>query len=138
MKFEIKGQHYQVGKLSVFEQLKVARKLLPVLAGMMSDFNGIKDAAHSGNGYEALETALPKIADALADMSEEDTNAIIHPCLKVVSRQHGKNWVPVFDRGELTFDDIDLFTVLQLVGRVVGDNLGNFLPAAPASETEGQ
>lgn len=138
MKFEIKGEQYQIGKLTVFEQLKVSRKLLPVLAGMMADFQGIKDAAEGGEMYKALETALPKIADALADMSEEDTNAIIHPCLKVVSRQHGKGWVPVFSQGELSFDDIDLFSMLQIVGRVVGDSLGNFLPAAPASETAPQ
>ena len=29
-------------KLSVFDQLKVTRKLLPVLAGMMSDFRSIR------------------------------------------------------------------------------------------------
>ena len=34
MEFEIKGVKYRTAKLSVFEQLKVSRKLLPVLAGM--------------------------------------------------------------------------------------------------------
>ena len=38
MEFEIKGVKYRAAKLSVFDQLKVTRKLLPVLAGMMSDF----------------------------------------------------------------------------------------------------
>lgn len=38
MEFEIKGVKYRTAKLSVFDQLKVTRKLLPVLAGMMSDF----------------------------------------------------------------------------------------------------
>ena len=33
------------------------------------------------------------------------------------------------------FDDIDLFTLLQLVARVVADSLGNFLPALPTSAT---
>jgi hypothetical protein len=36
------------------------------------------------------------------------------------------------------FDDIDLFTMLQLVARVVADSLGNFLKELPASETPGQ
>lgn len=31
-----------------------------------------------------------------------------------------------FDQGALMFDDIDLFTMLQLVARVVADSLGNF------------
>lgn len=135
MEFEIKGQQYRTARLSVFDQLKVSRKLLPVLAGMMSDFNGIKAAAQGGDIYQALEKALPKLADSLAGMSEEDTNAIIHPCLAVVSRQHGKGWTPVFSQGDLMFDDVDLFGMLQMVGRVVGDSLGNFLRELPAKET---
>ncbi len=38
MECSVKGHDYRVAKLSVFDQLKVTRKLLPVLAGMMSDF----------------------------------------------------------------------------------------------------
>ncbi|WP_313619539.1 phage tail assembly chaperone [Pantoea septica] len=138
MEFEIKGVQYRTAKLSVFDQLKVSRKLLPVMAGVLSDFQGIKAAAEGGDVYKAMETALPKIADSLAGMSEEDTNAIIFPCLSVVSRQNGKSWSPVMSQGELMFDDIDLMSMLQIVGRVVGDSLGNFLPALPASETAPQ
>lgn len=134
MEFEIKGVHYRTAKLSVFDQLKVSRKLLPVLAGMLGDFQAIKSSAQGGDVYKALETALPKIAESLADMSEEDTNAIIFPCLSVVARQNGKVWAPVMSQNELMFDDIDLMSMLQIVGRVVGDSLGNFLPAAPDKE----
>lgn len=134
MEFEIKGVNYRASKLSVFDQLKVSRKLLPVLAGMLGDFQGIKAATQGGDVYKALETALPKIADSLAEMSEEDTNAIIFPCLSVVARQNGKIWAPVMSQNELMFDDIDLMSMLQIVGRVVGDSLGNFLPAAPDKE----
>ncbi|WP_210501978.1 phage tail assembly chaperone [Pantoea ananatis] len=134
MEFEIKGINYRASKLSVFDQLKVSRKLLPVLAGMLGDFQGIKAASQGGDVYKALETALPKIADSLAEMSEEDTNAIIFPCLSVVARQNGKVWAPVMSQNELMFDDIDLMSMLQIVGRVVGDSLGNFLPAAPGKE----
>jgi len=134
MEFEIKGVNYRASKLSVFDQLKVSRKLLPVLAGMLGDFQSIKSATQGGDVYKALETALPKIADSLAEMSEEDTNAIIFPCLSVVARQNGKVWAPVMSQNELMFDDIDLMGMLQIVGRVVGDSLGNFLPAAPDKE----
>ncbi|MDU1573272.1 MAG: hypothetical protein E6868_08475 [Pantoea sp.] len=138
MEFEIKGVQYRTAKLSVFDQLKVSRKLLPVLAGMLADFQSIKAAAEGGDVYKAMETALPKIADSLAGMSEEDTNAIIFPCLSVVSRKNGNAWAPVMTQGALMFDDIDLMSMLQMVGRVVGDSLGNFLPALPASETAPQ
>jgi len=144
MEFEIKGEKYRTSKLSVFDQLKVTRKLLPVLAGIMPDIQSIKSAvAPKADGstnseavYGVMEKALPKIAEKLADMTEEDTNAIIFPCLSVVARQNGKVWAPVMNSGELMFDDIDLMSMLQMVGRVVGDSLGNFLPVAPASETQ--
>ncbi|OON35601.1 hypothetical protein BTJ39_22255 [Izhakiella australiensis] len=137
MEFEINGNTYRASKLSVFDQLKVSRKLLPLMAGMMADFNGVRDVSQGGNIYEALEKVLPKVADALADMSDEDTRAIINPCLSVVARQNGNVWSPVFTSGELMFDDINLMHMLQIVGRVVGDSLGNFLPAPPDSGTVG-
>jgi len=138
MEFEIKGVNYRTSKLSVFDQLKVSRKLLPVLAGLLGDFQALKSATQGGDVYKALETALPKIAESLADMSEEDTNAIILPCLSVVARQNGKVWTPVMSQNELMFDDIDLMSMLQIVGRVVGDSLGNFLPATPDKEIASQ
>ncbi|HFE8496582.1 MULTISPECIES: phage tail assembly chaperone [Raoultella] len=156
MEFEIKGVNYRANKLGVFEQLKVSRKLLPILAGLVSDFGSIKSLLPAGGVKELFNTEeggegdktvnldrlepifntlLPRIADELSKLSEDDTNAIIHPCLAVVGRQNGKTWTPVFRSGELMFDDIDLFSMLQLVARVVADSLGNFLPEPPASET---
>jgi hypothetical protein len=74
-------------------------------------------------------TILPKIADVVAGMPEEDVNAILFPCLSVVTRKAiTGNWTPVFSNGSLMFDDIDLFTMLNIAGRVAADNLGNFLP----------
>jgi hypothetical protein len=53
----------------------------------------------------------------------------------MVVRENGKQWTPVFRSGELMFDDIDLFSMLQLVARVVADSLGNFLKELPGSAT---
>ena len=137
MECSIKGHDYRVAKLSVFDQLKVSRKLLPVLAGLFGDFEKLKAAAGKATLLlDSIETVLPKIAQVAADMSDEDVNAVLHPCLAVVSRQSGKNWAPIFRSGELMFDDIDLMSMLQIAGRVVGDSLGNFLPAAPAKPPE--
>ncbi|EBH8909391.1 hypothetical protein QD825_004520 [Salmonella enterica] len=147
MECSVKGHDYRVAKLSVFDQLKVTRKLLPVLVGMMSDFGSIRsllpaDGKIDGAKFDALkpvfETLLPRIADELSSLTEDDTNAIIHPCLAVVSRKHMGGWTPVFNSGQLVFDDIDLLTMLQLVARVVADSLGNFLPVNPTSATPGQ
>lgn len=144
MEFQIKGIDYRTSKLSVFDQLKVSRKLLPVLAGLLAEYGSIRDMIPKKGDTDAdpesygaiFEKVLPKVADQLAALSEEDTNAIIFPCLAVVSRRQDKNsWVPVARQNELMFDDIDLLSMLQMVGRVVGDSLGNFLPALPDKET---
>ncbi|WP_089528486.1 phage tail assembly chaperone [Pantoea ananatis] len=154
MQFEIKGIRYSAHKLSVFDQLKVSRKLLPVLAGLLAEFGSIQNLLPKSEPVPGADTEkvsdftryapvfeklLPVVADKLAMLSEEDTNAIIFPCLAVVQRAHGKDrWVPVAQGNDLAFDDIDLFSMLQIVGRVVGDSLGNFLPALPGIVTEGQ
>ena len=135
MEFEIKGIQYRVAKLSVFEQLKVSRKLLPVMAGMVSDFRNVQTKISEKDTEGAMSAILPKIADAVSAMSDDDVNAILFPCLAVVSRQHMKSWVSVCPQGEMAFDDIDLLTMLQLVARVVADSLGNFLQGLPTSET---
>lgn len=126
MEFEIKGVKYRTAKLSVFEQLKVSRKLLPVLAGMVSDFRSVQEKISSKDTEGAMATILPKIANAVSALSDGDVDAILFPCLSVVSREHMKGWVPVCQHGEMAFDDIDLLTMLQLVARVVADSLGNF------------
>lgn len=145
MKFQINGHTYSVAKLSVFDQLKVSRKLLPVLAGLLSDIGAIRKLLPAGGGVgesdidalaPVLEKIVPRIADALSGLSDEDTDAIIHPCLSVVSRQNGNAWTPVFTSGQLMFDDIDLFVMLGLVARVVADSMGNFLRALPTTPTE--
>jgi len=138
MEFDIKGNTYRIAKLSVFEQFKVSRKLLPVLAGVLSDFQAIKGLAGKGDSFSVMEKVLPKIAQSMSALSDEDTNAVIFPCLAVASRKHGKSWIPVLQGDELAFDDLDMFGMLQIVGRVVGDSLGNFLQELPVSETAAQ
>ncbi|EIV2971420.1 phage tail assembly chaperone [Cronobacter sakazakii] len=135
MEITIKGANYRIAKLSVFDQLKVSRKLLPVLAGMAADFREVQSSVNSeGTPFTAL---LPKIAEAVSALSDDDCNAILHPCLAVVSREHMNAWVPVFRHGEMAFDDICLMTLLQLTARVVADSLGNFLQELPGAPTSG-
>ncbi|HFF8977294.1 hypothetical protein LQ759_09480 [Serratia marcescens] len=139
MEFEIKGQKYRAVKLNVFEQLKVSRKLLPLLSGLLGEIKVLRQLKTGQISIEdALKVALPVIAQTLADVSDDDSNAIIHPCLAVVSRQNGTVYTSIFTSGQLMFDDIDMMDMLQIVARVVGDSLGNFLPALPDSETKDQ
>lgn len=145
MEFALKGNSYRLAKLDLFTQLKVARKLAPLLVRVMSDLSGMRDAfAAGGDGQvdfdrlaPVFEKVLPRIADELASLNDEDVNAIIFPCLGVVARQHMGAWSPVVNQGHIAFDDIDLFSMITLVARVVADSLGNILPAADTNQTAG-
>jgi len=148
MEFELKGNQYRTAKLSVFDQLKVSRKLLPVVAGLLKELKPgeklITEEKPDSENDEAPKLVLPpfgemlpKIAQSMADLSDEDLNAILFPCLAVASRQHGANWTPVFDRVNkiINFDDLDMMDILQIVGKVVGDSLGNFFQGRPDNKT---
>lgn len=125
MKFELKGQEYRAGKLDVFDQFGVARKLLPVLAGVFDELK---------SGELTLTALLPRVSEAIAAMSDADCNAILHPCLSMLSRKNGKIWTSVFQNGVMMFDDIDMLSMLELVGNVIRDSLGDFFPVPLASE----
>ncbi|WP_334473494.1 phage tail assembly chaperone [Arsenophonus sp. PmNCSU2021_1] len=129
MDIEINGHEYRATKLSVFDQLKVARKLLPVLSGLTGELQKLQQ------GEMPMAAVLPSMANAIAQMSDEDCNAILHPCLAVVSRKNAKAWTPIFRQSELMFDDIDLKTLLEIVAQVIGDSLGNFFHAPQDDET---
>lgn len=131
----IKGENYRIAKLSVFEQLNVARKLLPVLAGIVAEFHGLRESSTAKETNRTAASVAPKIAEAIAGLSDADVNAVLFPCLQAVSRRHLNAWVPVCQQAEMAFDDIDLPVMLQLVARVVADSLGNFLQELPTSAT---
>ncbi|WP_409014052.1 phage tail assembly chaperone [Arsenophonus sp.] len=79
---ELNGHEYRATKLSVFDQLKGTRKLLPVLSGLTGELQKLQQ------GEMPMAAVLPIMANAIAQMSDEDCNAILHPCLAVVSRKN--------------------------------------------------
>lgn len=98
MEITIKNEQYRIAKLSVFEQLKVSRKLLPVLAGLVSDFRNIQLKLSDKDTEGALESIVPKIADAVSGLSDADVDAILFPCLQVVARKHLNAWCQCVSR----------------------------------------
>ena len=129
MEFELNNQQYRAAKLDVFAQLKISRKLLPFLTCILGD---LKD------GKLSIEAALPKVARSISDLKDEDVDAVLHPCLAVVSRKVGTNWAPIFNSGVLMFDDIDLLSILNIAAKVIGDSLGNFFQGLRTSEENEQ
>jgi hypothetical protein len=119
---EVNGNVYRIGRMDARKQFHVSRRLAPLLAGL--------GGAISGKKADAAATFQP-IAEALAQMSDEDTDYILDNCLAVVSRQQGNQFAPVMARGgSMMFEDIDLPTMMQLTIAVIRENLGGFFPAS--------
>jgi hypothetical protein len=138
----VKGAVYRVGRLSAMDQLQVARRLTPLLVGMLPAFPALMDARQGGES--ALMGALAKLmpmADALAGLPDADAAYIVSTCLSVVKQsKDGKNWGALYTRGVCSDDSLTLDVMLPLVVFVVKDALGpfiaDFLTSAPAKEVE--
>lgn len=122
---EINGQSYRIGRLDAKKQFHVARRLAPLLAGL--------GGALKGEAKGFAEMVAP-IAEALAKMSDEDTDYVIDTCLAVVARQQGEGFQSVMVKGGgLIFQDIDLPAMLQITVAVIQQNLGSFFPGGPSA-----
>lgn len=123
---EIAGITYTIGKLEAFEQMHVARRILPILPYLVGAF-----ASHSGELSQdsILEIAMGGFADAFAKMSDDDVNFVTWTCLGVCKRKQEQNFARVMaNKNTLAFDDIELDTILGLTVAVVEENLARFFP----------
>ena len=126
--FQVGGIAYRAGKMNAIKQFHVMRRLLPVLAPMLSD---LQAAASEPRG--SIEAALPKIAEGIAALSDENAEFVLGQCLAVVQRQRaqGTGWDAIWNVGarRLMFEDIDLSAMLMIVAEVIGENLSGFFGA---------
>jgi hypothetical protein len=150
MEFEIKDQQYRAEKLDCFKQLKLSLKLTPLLASIAKEYGVLRDVFNAETFKKIrentvdpkdfssiFESVLPSLAEKMASLPESDIDAITGMCLAVVRRKTAGNWAAIYSNGSLMFDDIDMLVMLRIVGKVAWDNLGNFFPAPPISQTPG-
>lgn len=128
--FEVDGHSYRTAKLSAMKQIHVARKIAPLFAAVP----GILSRLNEGIG------ALKPVLDEMAGMPAADLDFVIKECLMVVRRKDGSDWQRVWVDGADTpmYDDIDGPQILQIVQRVVMENLGPFMRAVPQNSSAPQ
>jgi hypothetical protein len=130
---EINDVWYRTGKLDAFKQFHLFRKLMPLFSGMgETAASQVAAAAQAAGASEELVrwSSLGPIAQAVADMSQQDSEFIIKTCLAVCTRKNPVGqWVRLATpAGDLMFEDIDLTIMLQLSFAVIQDNLAPFFP----------
>lgn len=136
--FEIGGVTYRAGRLNAIKQLHVVRRLAPLIGSLKgADLRGAMTPAltddEKAKQTAAMLTLLEPLAEAVAGMSDEATEYVLAACLGVCQRQMpgGLGWSPVW--GEQArrpmFDDISMPSMMQLVGKVLVQNVGDFTSA---------
>lgn len=143
--FTIEGFRYRiVGKLDALRQFHVVRRLAPLLSAFVNvDLAALREAAAAAadpaaaaaadadpRAGEAMRLLLPALADALAHMTDDDTNYVVGACIGLVERDvgGGAGWGPVWNPAakQMQYQDISFLAMLQLLGRVLMRNVGDF------------
>jgi hypothetical protein len=132
IEFEIGGHTYKADKMSAMQQLHVSRRLAPVVPKILPAMAALAAATEQGEtemDLASMAVALQPAADALAAMSDDDSEYVYSACLSVVSRKESGAWASVWSsqRKALMFEDLDLGVMTQLVFKVVGDSLAPFI-----------
>lgn len=131
---EIEERKYRTGKLDAFKQFHLVRKLMPLFSGLGETF------AHmpAQTGGDDFWKSLAPIAQAVSEMSTEDSEWIVKTCLSVVTVWNGRSWTPIMTNGQLMFDDMEMMAMIQLSFAVIQDNLGSFFPGAQPNGSAGE
>lgn len=124
--FEIDGHSYRSGQMPAKTQFHVLRRLAPVLSSL-KDLSGL-----TGGNAETMAASLGPITEAIAKLSDADTEYVLDACLEVTERQQGAGWAKVQTKGARRpmFDDINFAVMLKIAMAVMQDNFSSFFPAS--------
>jgi hypothetical protein len=130
--FTIKDTQFRAEKLGAMQQAHLVRRLLPIVSTLASLAKlrgpaGLVDP-------DAAKEAFQPLANALAELSDENFNYIIATCMSKIQMREGDRWVLVWNvpAARPQFDTIDLPLMMQLCFHVIQDNLSGFFPAGPS------
>ena len=138
--FVVSGQTYRAGRLDAIKQLHVVRRLSPLIGALQgTDVAAVmapaETAEERARQMDAMMDLLVPISNAVAAMSDKDTEYVLGACLGVVQREQpgGLGWAPVWSQAAMRpmYEDMTLPAMIQVVGRVLMANLGDFTAALP-------
>lgn len=129
--FKVGPNTYRSGKLDCFDQWNVFRRISPLWQSL---FTAIAEARQKGIKLDNLDFAavasnLRPIADAVAKMTDADSDYVMKKCMSVAHRQDPstRTWMPLLaPHGALMFQDIDMMAMLRVSIETMQENLGGF------------
>ena len=134
MELEINNQSYRTGKLNAFQQMHVSRRLAPILIALGKSAKEVLAVPEGAGQDDAAVMAFGPVADALANMPEDDVNYVINTALSVTTRKQGNLYSKVLQsNGNLMFEDMGAAELMQLTVAVIRENIGGFFPQPTGS-----
>jgi len=129
IEFDLNGQLYRMGKLDAMRQFHLSRRIAPIIPTLIPVFVKLSKEGGLNQDLGGFAELLGPFADGLATMSDEVGEYIISTCLSVVQRGNGQTWAPVWSAQAKAcmFDDVDLSAIMQIVMKVIQENLGPFI-----------
>lgn len=118
------------GKMDVFTQLAVARKLAVAFPILSMIIDSKKSSTEKKKPLSVL------VIQALAMLTDDESDFVVSKCLNLVKRKTPEGEFPIYNKGVLTFMDISMEDVLEITAEIVVDNLGNFLVTALGKQEE--
>ena len=130
---------FQARRLGLFDQMAVAKRLMPVMNGIMTEdlLKAVMAAKVNGEAFDRSKidfmALIPAMTKAIHDVPDEDMERIVRTCLKVVQVWQTQVWADVMDRnGNIMFDTLNKnpSIALQIVWKVVEEHLTDFFSTA--------
>ncbi len=141
--FTVRGKTCRACRMNAFQQLHVARRLLPILGKIPAMIGrGLEDIVADPKSViehvaeHLSEIKLDVITETLAGMNQDDIDYILNACLDSVQIKDsgGTGWAQVRRNGVLMYDHIGMLEMLNIAANVIKDNLGDFfVENAPTS-----
>jgi hypothetical protein len=144
---EIGDARYRTGRLNVFEQISVVKRIGPLLSGMGEAFGKIpqpaapqdgddEDAPAPGVEEAQIWSALNPLMEALSSMKDEDLHFVVKLCLSKAQRFDGGRWARLMNSQgtDFMFGDTGINVALQIAFETVRENLDSFF-GGPRPET---
>lgn len=143
-KFTLHDHDYLIGRLDLFEAMKLQKKLGPLMPTLFNQILFEMWTAYGKSKPEKEATLSDKLTefgtllsicqpllDRISQMPDDDFNFCVRTALSAVERHSddGKMWTRVYQNGVLQFDDIDFMTTCILVASVVQRELRPFVDA---------
>jgi hypothetical protein len=142
MDMEVSGQRYRFRKMSVKEQGRVARKLLPFIKVILPFIRMDASAEIIGTnnlGLDDITRMVEPLGQIISDMPDKDWDALVLTCMATITRLSGDRYAPIWNiQGDIPmFTDIELPQQLWLMGGALKFNLGPFMAVLPTLSNPG-